>query len=84
MTKYSDTKDWLDKPLRQYIRSLPPKTLPRIGVLNDQFFDQTVKDIIEATDTDLKAQTRLISGMGPLGESALFRLIGQLRTAAPD
>ena len=84
MTKYSDTKDWLDKPLRQYIRSLPTKTLPRIDVLKDQFFDQAVQDVVEATDADIQAQTQFISGMGPLGESALLRLIDQLRTATSD
>jgi hypothetical protein len=84
MTEHADIKDWLDKPLRQYIQSLPSKTLPRIGVLKDQFFDQAVQDVIEATDADLQTQTQFISGMGPLGESALLRLIDQLRTATSD
>lgn len=84
MTKHADINDWLDKPLRHYIRSLPAKTLPRKAVLKDQFFDNTVQEIIEATDADLKAQTQFISGLGPLGENILFGLIGQLRSAGLD
>jgi hypothetical protein len=53
-------------------------------VLKDQFFDNTVQEIIEATDADLKAQTQFISGLGPLGENILFGLIGQLRSAGLD
>jgi len=52
--------------------------------LKDQFFDNTVQEIIEATDADLKAQTQFISGLGPLGENILFGLIGQLRSAGLD
>ena len=84
MPDYTDINDWLDKPLRQYIQSLPAKTLPRKAVLKDQFFDQTVQDVIVATDADLKAQTQFISGLGPLGENILFGLIGQLRAARLD
>lgn len=84
MTEHTDINDWLDKPLRQYIEALPAKTWPRKAVLKDQFFDQTVQDVIEATDADLKAQTQFISGLGPLGENILFGLIGQLRAAELD
>lgn len=84
MTEKEDIKYWLDKPFRQYIRSLPPKTLPRSDVLEDQFFGQTLRDVIKSSDEKLKTQTQYIGGMGPLGEAVLFGLIGQLRALSSD
>ena len=78
MTNYEDLNAWLNKPFRKYIYALPEWPIPRPGILKDQFFDQKLADILALSDEDLRAQTKFIKGLGPVGEKALFRFIALL------
>ena len=82
MNDYNDITTWLDKPFRKYIHALPKWPFPRPSILKDQFFDQKLGDILSSSDDELRAQTQYISGLGPMGERALFQLIAMLRSAS--
>lgn len=79
MNDYDDITAWLDKPFRKYIHALPEWPFPRPGILRDRFFDQKLRDIISSSDDELRAQTKYIKGLGPIGEKGLFQLIASLR-----
>lgn len=79
MNDYEDITAWLDKPFRMYIHVLPKWPFPRPSILKDRFFDQKLGDILSSSDDELQSQTQYISGLGPMGEKALFQLIATLR-----
>ena len=41
--------------------------------------DQNLGDFLSSSEDELWAQTQYISGLGPMGEKALFQLIATLR-----
>ena len=82
MVDYEDLNAWLDKPFRKYIYALPEWPFPRPGILKDQFFDQKLVEILALSDEELRAQTKYIKGLGPVGEKALFRFIALLSADA--
>ena len=53
--------------------------LLRPSILRDRFFDQKLRDILSSSDDELRAQTKYIKGLGPIGEKGLFELIASLR-----
>ena len=78
-TEQNDTPPGPDSSFRDYLLWLPEYPLPRKLLLEDPFFNKTLREITALSDTAIEMETKFIRGLGAKGESILFDLIQALR-----